>query len=73
MIVAPAKTPPEIVGKLNAELNAIVREGAVKDQINGRGHIAVETPAPDELRRYVEAEIVRWRSVVQQAGAAGSE
>ena len=37
MIVAPAKTPPEIVGKLNAELNAIVSEPELSREINGRG------------------------------------
>jgi tripartite-type tricarboxylate transporter receptor subunit TctC len=73
MIVAPAKTPTEIVGKLNAELNAIVREPATSREINGRGHIAVATPPPDELQRFVQSEIARWRKVVEQAGAAGTQ
>jgi tripartite-type tricarboxylate transporter receptor subunit TctC len=73
MLVAPARTPSEIVHKLNAELNAIASDPAVKREIDGRGHIAIATPPPDELKRYVEAEIVRWRKVVEQAGAAGSE
>ena len=73
MIVAPAKTPSEIVGKLNAELNAIVREPATGREINGRGHIAIATPPPEELQRFVQSEIVRWRKVVEQAGAAGTQ
>jgi tripartite-type tricarboxylate transporter receptor subunit TctC len=73
MIVAPAKTPKDIVGKLNAELNAIVREPATGREINGRGHIAVATPPPEELQRFVQSEIVRWRKVVEQAGAAGTQ
>jgi tripartite-type tricarboxylate transporter receptor subunit TctC len=73
MIVAPAKTPRDIVGKLNAELNAIVREPATNREINGRGHIAVVTPPPEELQRFVKSEIVRWRKVVEQAGALGSQ
>lgn len=73
MIVAPARTPTEIVGKLNAELNAIVREPATSREINGRGHIAVATPPPGELQRFVQSEIVRWRKVVEQAGAAGTQ
>ncbi len=44
MIVAPAKTPKEIVDRLNAELNAIVREPPTMSDINGRGHIAIATP-----------------------------
>ena len=31
------------------------------------------SPLPDELQRYVKSEIVRWRKVVEQAGAAGSQ
>jgi tripartite-type tricarboxylate transporter receptor subunit TctC len=73
MIVAPAKTPDEFVGKLNSELNAIVSDPATKRQIDDRGHIAIATPSPGELKRYVDSEIVRWRAVVEQAGAAGSE
>ncbi|MGH6770458.1 MAG: Bug family tripartite tricarboxylate transporter substrate binding protein [Xanthobacteraceae bacterium] len=73
MIVAPGKTPKDIVGKLNAELNAIVREPPTSREINGRGHIAVVTPPPDELQRFVKSEIARWRKVVEQAGALGSQ
>jgi tripartite-type tricarboxylate transporter receptor subunit TctC len=73
MIVAPAKTPADIVGKLNAELNAIVREPPTNREINGRGHIAVATPPPEELRRFLESEIVRWRKVVEQAGVLGTQ
>jgi tripartite-type tricarboxylate transporter receptor subunit TctC len=50
-----------------------VSDPAVKREIDGRGHIAIATPPPDELKRYVEAEIVRWKKVVEQAGATGSE
>ena len=73
MIVAPAKTPKEIVDRLNAELNAIVREPSTSREINGRGHIAVVTPPVAELQRFVQSEIVRWAKVVEEAGAKGTE
>jgi tripartite-type tricarboxylate transporter receptor subunit TctC len=73
MIVAPAKTPRAIVDRLNAELNAIVREPAVNRDINGRGHIAVVTPPVADLQRFVQAEIARWAKVVETAGAKGSQ
>jgi tripartite-type tricarboxylate transporter receptor subunit TctC len=73
MIVAPAKTPVEIVGKLNSELHAIVADPAVNRDINGRGHIAIVTPPPAELKAFVRSEIARWAKVVEQAGATGSE
>ena len=55
MLVAPAKTPKEIVDRLNAELNAIVREPPTMADINGRGHIAVATPPVAELQRFVQS------------------
>jgi tripartite-type tricarboxylate transporter receptor subunit TctC len=73
MLVAPAKTPRDIVDKLNAELNAIVREPSVMSDINGRGHIAVATPPVAELQRFVQSEIVRWAKVVDAAGAKGTQ
>ena len=73
MIVAPAKTPREIVDRLNAELNAIVREPSTNSDINGRGHIAIVTPPVEELQRFVQSEIVRWAKVVEAAGAKGTQ
>jgi tripartite-type tricarboxylate transporter receptor subunit TctC len=73
MVVAPVQAPKEIVGKLNAELKAIVSEPDIGREINSRGSVAIATPAPDELERFVRSEIVRWAKVVEQAGAAGSE
>ncbi len=71
MLVAPAKTPKQIVDRLNAELNAIVREPPTMSDINGRGAIAIATPPVAELQRYVQSEIVRWAKVVEAAGAKG--
>jgi len=73
MIVAPARTPAAIVDKLNAELNAIVSEQAVNRDINARGHIAIATPQPAELKAFVRSEIARWAKVVDEAGARGTE
>ena len=73
MLVAPAKTPKEIVDRLNAELNAIVREPPTMSDINGRGHIAIATPPVAELQRFVQSEIVRWAKVVEAAGAKGTQ
>ena len=49
MFAAPAKTPKEIVGRLNAEYRDIVSDAAVKREIDGRGHIAIVTPPPEYL------------------------
>jgi tripartite-type tricarboxylate transporter receptor subunit TctC len=73
MLVAPAKTPREIVDKLHAELKSILDQQEVKDQIIQNGFIPVDNPSVDELHAFVNAEIMRWGKVVTQTGLAGSQ
>jgi tripartite-type tricarboxylate transporter receptor subunit TctC len=73
MLVAPAKTPKEIVDKLAAEVKSIVASPDVRKLFIDTGNIPLSSPAPAELQTYLKAEIVRWGKVVEQAGIAGSE
>ena len=43
-------------------------EALVKD-----GAIPQVSPPPEEMKRFVESEIVRWGKVIEAAGLAGSE
>jgi tripartite-type tricarboxylate transporter receptor subunit TctC len=73
MFVVAARTPKEIVARLNAELKAIMEEPEVRGDFSARGLVPIATPPTAELESYVKSEIVRWGRVVQQAGAAGIE
>lgn len=74
MLVAPAKTPRSIVDKLHADLRVVLREPDVHEEfIQRQGLIPVVSPAPDELRKFVELEIARLGDIVRKAGLAGSE
>ncbi len=73
MVVAPANTPKEIVARLNKELKSIIALPEVQQQIVKMGLIAVDTPPPDEVKRYLDAEIERWGKLVQQVGIAGTQ
>jgi tripartite-type tricarboxylate transporter receptor subunit TctC len=74
MLVAPAKTPRSIVDKLHADLRVVLREPDVREEfIQRQGLIPVVSPAPDELRKFVEVEIARLGDIVRKAGLAGSE
>jgi tripartite-type tricarboxylate transporter receptor subunit TctC len=50
-----------------------VSDEAVNRDINARGHIAIVTPPPAELKSFVRSEIARWAKVVDEAGARGTE
>ncbi len=72
LLAAPAGTPKEIVERLAVECKAIAKTPESKEQIAKLGMIPVESPSPDELVRFVEAEAERWGKAVRQAGLAGS-
>jgi tripartite-type tricarboxylate transporter receptor subunit TctC len=73
MLVAPANTPQAVVEKLHAEAKSLVAAPEVQRQFIDLGVIAITSPPPGELARYVRSEMLRWGEVVQQAGLAGSQ
>jgi tripartite-type tricarboxylate transporter receptor subunit TctC len=73
MLVAPAGTPPDIVAKLNRESGAIIGDSQVRAELLRLGLEPVQSPSPEELRRFVAAEIARWGRIVREAGLSGSQ
>ena len=62
----PRGTPPEIVARLNREINAGMRDSAVIKRLTA----LATTPmffTPDEFGSYIGAEIEKWRKVVRAA------
>ena len=73
MIVAPAGTPREIVDRLHAEFKRIVARPEFREQTLKMGLDAIDSPPPDELKRYLDTEISRWGKLVEDVGIAGTE
>jgi tripartite-type tricarboxylate transporter receptor subunit TctC len=66
-LFAPAKTPPEIIDRLNkAAANAVKADAFKKLSVN-EGLVMVASP-PSELDRYFREEEDRWRKVIRDAG-----
>ncbi|MCE3000425.1 MAG: tripartite tricarboxylate transporter substrate binding protein [Betaproteobacteria bacterium] len=66
-VVAPAKTPPEIINRLNSEITAILRLPAVTERLAGDGSEAVAN-TPEQFGAHIRAEIAKWGQVVKAAG-----
>lgn len=66
-MMAPKGTPPAVIQKLNADLNRVLADPAVRKQIADLGLDPVGGEAA-ALRHKIEVEIPRWKSVVQAAG-----
>jgi tripartite-type tricarboxylate transporter receptor subunit TctC len=73
MVVAPTRTPNEIVSRLHAELKSISALPHVQQQMLRHGMISVVSPPVEDLQPFINSEIVRWADVVRRAGIAGSE
>jgi tripartite-type tricarboxylate transporter receptor subunit TctC len=65
-ILAPAGTPREIVGRLNAELNKIIALPAMRDRMIGLGYEPVGGP-PERFGELIAAELAKWAPVVKAA------
>jgi tripartite-type tricarboxylate transporter receptor subunit TctC len=66
-LFAPAKTPPEIIARLNKSAAVAVQAEAFKKLAVNEGLVMV-AGQPEELERYFRGEDARWRKVIQDAG-----
>ena len=73
MIVGPAGMPKEIVGRLHDEFRRIATSPDFKAQVERMGLLAIDSPPPDELKKYVDREIASWGQLVKDVGIAGTE
>jgi tripartite-type tricarboxylate transporter receptor subunit TctC len=62
-VIVPAKTPPEIIAKLNDELNKALKKPAVSEKLTSQGMDIVGGP-PATLDKFLAVEIPRWAKVV---------
>ncbi len=68
---APAKTPPEVIKRLNAALVATLKDPGVVAQLRKLGLEPTPT-TPAEAARYIKAESDKWGNVVRKANIKGS-
>jgi tripartite-type tricarboxylate transporter receptor subunit TctC len=63
-MLAPAKTPPAVIQRMNAEVAKILREPAIRERLAGLG-MNIQASSPDELGRFVDGQMSRWAKVVK--------
>jgi len=66
-LFAPAGTPPEIVGTLNAALRDILADPDVKKRLLELG-IEAKASTPQEIYDRLKSDIGKWRAVIEKAG-----
>jgi tripartite-type tricarboxylate transporter receptor subunit TctC len=63
-VLAPAKTPPEIVKRMNEEINAALKLPDVAQKLAAQG-IVVSTATPAAAQAFIEGQIDTWAKVVK--------
>jgi tripartite-type tricarboxylate transporter receptor subunit TctC len=66
-VVAPAKTPKDIIGRLAAELQRAVRDPEVHGKLTGLG-LEVIADTPGEFAAFLDAEAKRWLPFIRKLG-----
>jgi tripartite-type tricarboxylate transporter receptor subunit TctC len=66
-LFVPAKTPSEIVKKINAGAIAALGNPAVTAKLRQIGYVAIGS-TPDELAKMLKSEIDQWGAVIKGAG-----
>ena len=67
-ILVPAGTPPEIIGKLNAEIVRVLRLPDVIDRLASQGAEAIGD-TPEQFAGHIRRETAKWAKVVKDSGA----
>ncbi|MES2184936.1 MAG: tripartite tricarboxylate transporter substrate binding protein [Pseudomonadota bacterium] len=65
-MIAPAGTPPAVVQKLNAAVNAALKDPEVRAMIENSGGVVVGG-TPQEYARFLDAERTQWAPVIRKA------
>jgi tripartite-type tricarboxylate transporter receptor subunit TctC len=66
-VLAPGRTSPTIIAKLNGAFNAAVRDPGIRAKLADNGVSAIGG-SPEDLVALIAAETARWRKVVKEIG-----
>ena len=66
MLVAPANTPKDVVGRLSSEVGKIVRSPDMVDKFASLGVLPVGN-SPDEAAAFLKAEMAKWGKIIKEA------
>jgi tripartite-type tricarboxylate transporter receptor subunit TctC len=69
-VFVPAKTPSDIVGRINTEIARVLSSAEVKARLVPQG-MDLATGSPEDLAALIRQEHASWGKVVRDAGIKG--
>lgn len=67
-LMLPARTPSNIVTRLNTAVNAVLADPTIRARLQAQG-ARIVGGSPEDYARYLTKEVVRWQGVVSESGA----
>lgn len=67
-LIAPAKTPPEVVNTLNRTLQKVLSRSDFQERMKGMG-VIVQKGTPESFGAFMKSETERWAPIVKASGA----
>jgi len=64
-VIAPAKTPPALVERMNAEVQKALKDPMVAERLAAQG-MTVTGQGPAEFKSFMQKELDRWGKIVKQ-------
>ena len=71
-IIAPAGTPPDIIGRMHKELVRVFQTPEVRDTVTKQGSDPVAS-SPEAFGAFMRAEAAKWQRVIKTSGVQLSE
>ena len=66
-LFSPAGTPAEVVNRINADVNAVLKDPAVRDALARQG-LVVGGGTSAEFKAFIDAEAAKWSAIIKRAG-----
>ncbi len=67
-VVAPARTPPEIIEWLSTHISKVYQTPEVKAEVAKNSLELVDLP-PDKFKPFIAAEVQKWKKIIDKSGA----
>lgn len=66
-VVAPKGTPPDVIAKLNADIQKALQAPDVRTGLETLGAVPA-TGSPDEFKQLIDRETAKWQRIIESAG-----
>ena len=67
-LIAPAGTPPDIVQRVNREMDRVLKDPDTVQRLRDLGFYTEGAETPEALGEYIRAELAKWGRIVKEIG-----